>query len=521
MGQLAAQDNRPTEVEINTQKDFIEANKEKLLGNYEVAARLYKEVLKKDKDNHAAAYELARLYEVLDIDDKAMQSIQMAVALDSKNEWYQMFLADMHQKMDQFSEASDIYKDLISKFPNNDYYYTKQAYYLVKAKQPEKGIKVYDQMEKKFGIAEDIVTKKYRLYLGLGQKKKAQAELEKLVNAYPFSIKARHQLADFYKQNNKKADANKVYKEILEMNPDDAKANMALAGEMKSGGDDTAYLNSLNAIFSNPDVDIDAKVKELFPYIKQLETSNDQALKDKVMELGQLLTETHSKDPKSFSVYGDLLYHTGDVAGARTQYEKTIDLDNNVFSVWEQLMYIYAEQNEIDKLESFSEKAMDVFPNKAKVYYFNGIANSEKDKHANAAASFEQARMMSGKNKALKYDVLSRLGLAYSQMKKSDRADKIFKEALELNPDQQSYFFQYAYACSFYNKAEFETSKDWLDKALGNGGADHPDVLERFGDVMFKMENVENAIKYWEKAKAKGSNSDKLEKKITDRKLYE
>jgi len=42
---LSAQTGRVTESEINVQKTFIEANREKLLGNFEDAATLFREVL--------------------------------------------------------------------------------------------------------------------------------------------------------------------------------------------------------------------------------------------------------------------------------------------------------------------------------------------------------------------------------------------------------------------------------------------------------------------------------------------
>jgi len=53
-----------TEEEINTQKIFIDASKEKILGNFENAVYLFKEVIKRDKVNDAAFYELARIYNV-------------------------------------------------------------------------------------------------------------------------------------------------------------------------------------------------------------------------------------------------------------------------------------------------------------------------------------------------------------------------------------------------------------------------------------------------------------------------
>ena len=42
---------RVSEEEINTQKVFIDASREKILQNYENAAYLFKEVLKRDKTN--------------------------------------------------------------------------------------------------------------------------------------------------------------------------------------------------------------------------------------------------------------------------------------------------------------------------------------------------------------------------------------------------------------------------------------------------------------------------------------
>jgi hypothetical protein len=46
-------------------------------------------------------------------------------------------------------------------------------------------------------------------------------------------------------------------------------------------------------------------------------------------------------------------------------------------------------------------------------------------------------------------------------------------------------------------------------------------VLEHFGDVLFQMGQTDKAFEYWQKAKAAGKYSDLLEKKISDKKMYE
>ena len=63
--------------------------------------------------------------------------------------------------------------------------------------------------------------------------------------------------------------------------------------------------------------------------------------------------------------------------------------------------------------------------------------------------------------------------------------------------------------------------KNGLEKAMENGGEQFPDTLEHYGDVLFQLDEVDQAIDYWQRAQQKGSKSGKLEKKILDKELYE
>ena len=112
-----------SEEEVNTQKIFIDANKEKILGNYENAVYLFKEVLKRDNKNHAALYELARIYDVQKKNDKALHSIKEALSITPENVWYEMFLADIHDKMGKPKEAAKVYEKLVEQDSENTYYF--------------------------------------------------------------------------------------------------------------------------------------------------------------------------------------------------------------------------------------------------------------------------------------------------------------------------------------------------------------------------------------------------------------
>jgi hypothetical protein len=60
------------------------------------------------------------------------------------------------------------------------------------------------------------------------------------------------------------------YKQILEIDPSDSRARLALAGTEKQNGDKVAYLQSISPIMSNPSLGIDVKIQELIPYVMEL-----------------------------------------------------------------------------------------------------------------------------------------------------------------------------------------------------------------------------------------------------------
>ena len=68
---------------------------------------------------------------------------------------------------------------------------------------------------------------------------------------------------------------------------------------------------------------------------------------------------------------------------------------------------------------------------------------------------------------------------------------------------------------------KYRDAKDWEDKALQHGGTSHTDILDHYGDILFKFGNKDTALEYWQKAKEAGLKSDLLDKKIHDKQLYE
>ena len=73
----------------------------------------------------------------------------------------------------------------------------------------------------------------------------------------------------------------------------------------------------------------------------------------------------------------------------------------------------------------------------------------------------------------------------------------------------------------FFINKKYQKALEWLEKSLDNGGASSATIVEHYGDVLYQLGREEEALKEWNIAKELGSDSEWLDKKIRDKKLYE
>ena len=539
------------------QEKYIEAQREKMLGKYEEAASILNGIFEEDRQNHATAYELARVNSAIPNQQEALRWAKKAIELDPTNEWYQVFLAELYQKSGNNLLAAEVYQRLVERQPTRDSLYIKWAYLLVRANRIEEAIEVYDRLEKQAGVNEETVRRKHALYLGLGKNKEASRELEKLIDAFPSEARYFHLLAEFYRQIGDNKEAAKIYRQILDKFPDNAKARLELAGldsgQLKSSPRREA-LARLVPVFERPDVDIDLKVKEIIPLINQVANTGDAELGQSLLNLTTILERVHPQEAKAYAASADLLYYTGQPDKALEKYLKTLELDQSVFLVWEQVLYIYREKEDYESLAQTAENALDLFPNKALVQYMLGLAYNEQGQYSEALNALELGVLMTGGDSQMQFRIAHQLGVSYDGLEEYDRADTYFQEAMNLHDRDPALLADYSYSLAkrsekleraremaelantlmpgkteyqdtygwvLFQMEAYEKAEQWISKALETGGNEDPRILEHYGDVLFKLGEQERAVNYWTQAREKGNTSSVLQKKITDKQLYE
>ena len=100
-----------------------------------------------------------------------------------------------------------------------------------------------------------------------------------------------------------------------------------------------------------------------------------------------------------------------------------------------------------------------------------------------------------------------------------EKAKKMSYKCNQLEQNNGTY--QDTYAWILYELKDYKNAKEWMLRALKNGGDKSSVIVEHYGDILYKLGEKEEAYKQWQKAKKLGGDSKKLEKKIAQEKLYE
>jgi tetratricopeptide (TPR) repeat protein len=532
---------------------FFNANKEKILGNLNNAADLFAEVIRKDKSNHAAMYELSNIFASQKKYADALFFARSAYKLDSKNEWYGLSLSDILQKNHKFDEAAQVLEQLTKDYPHRVDYFFEWASALVFAGKYADAIKAYDKIEEKIGVTNDLTLQKERLWLQLDKKDKAIAEVQKLIDSNPKDAKAYNMLAELYQKIGNKEKALETYNKILEIDPNNPYVHLSLADYYRTNGDRKKSQEEIKLAFSNKELDIDTKISILGSYAALIELHPEML--ELSMDMSKLILETNPSEPRAHAIYGEFLRLDSQLVEARNEYRTAIKLGAKEFAVITSILNVDAQLQDWDAMIIDSDSAMTNFPDQPIGYFFKGIALSQKKQYKEAVEVLNSGVKMIVDDKEMEKRFYGALGEAYNEMKKYAESDANYEKALEIDPKDATTLNNYAYYLSLrgehldkaetmskesnalrpneasfedtygwimYKMGNYKEAKTWIEKALSHGSENSAAVLEHYGDILYKDGDIQKAIEYWQKAKAAGEGaSEFLDKKLAEKKLIE
>ena len=527
---------------------FYEGLKLKNSGQYDAAFDVFSHCMAIDSTAPAVLYELSNFYEQLNRPQRAVELLKRAVANSQDNFTYKVALAAISRDLGMFGEAAEEYEELVKQYPGKpelNYYladvYTQQG-------EIEKAIAAFNALEESIGMNEAISLQKFKLYSSIKDDAKAFEEIEKLANKFPTESRYRIIIGDLYldKKDLEKAKAN--YDRAHEIDPSNPYYIVSMANYYEQTGDKEAAEAQIRSALVNPKLDVETKVGILSRYIMRLQQSQGDIASANA--LFETLLEQHPNETKLNLMYGGLLQMQGKTDEAKFQFQLVAESEPDNMEAWQQLLNLALKSEDVPEIIRICEKCNELFPDSPEFYFYLGIGYYQQDEYQKALDAYQAGiKVIDPQNGGLLSDFYGQMGDIYYQMKELDKAYKAYDEALKYNeknvvvlnnyayflsvnggdlkkaermsaqciklePDNSTYLDTYAWI--FFKQGNYTLAKLYIESAISKDSEKSAEIIEHYGDILYKTGEKEKALEQWKKAKEMKSESATLDRKIAE-----
>ena len=530
---------------------FFEGLHEKIVMNYVDAALNFEKVLEVDPSNDAAMYELANLRFDQNNSTEAESLIRNAVTVNPENEWYWVLLADIYKKTNKIAQLVSVLEELSKIAPKKEAYYYDKANAFLILRKVDDAEAAYDEIEKKFGSSDELISARQRILMQQGKSDKLEEELRDLIASKPEEIRNYIYLSEVLTKSGNREKAIEILIKAKSVSSSNAMVRLALADHYKALKQYENTFIELKVAFADPNLDIDEKVRIVLSFFPMFTEMKARAYAN---ELASIMVRVHPNQAKAFAVQGDVLFQERKYEQAQESYKKALAINDQVYLIWEQLLRIEVSRGEFQLAILDGNKALSIFPNQAALYLYTGIGYAQTRNYEKAATILKSALDLESEDKEVLLQIYSTLGDSYNALKKFKESDQAYTKALLLDPRNSYVLNNYAYYLSLrgenleeaekmskrsleidpdnassedtyawilFRLKKYADAKKWIEKSLQGKNSNNATQQEHYGDILYFLGEKEKAVEQWQNAKAQGSGSDTLEKKINEKKYID
>jgi tetratricopeptide (TPR) repeat protein len=385
---------KQTEAAINERgQSVIFANglREFYSQNYSAAIKSFQNVIAQNPKNHAAYYLLHKV--AVEQNDYLLAShyLKEAIKLDKKNEWFQIDLANVYEKLGDFVNAVKIWEEICKVKYNNEYYLMSLANNYLQLEKLQEVIKVYDKIENILGKNDDLTETKKNIWLYLNDVKNAVREYEKMIDLYPYEIGYYIIAGEIYLSNNMSDKAFPFFQKALQIDAENPDLNLALANYYETIKKPAESLKALLKAFSNKEFEIEEKLPILKKWLANAFRLQTPEIITTTEVLALAIANAHPNDLEGWATLAKLCALKEEYLDAKSFYEKCIAIDETQYSIWEDYFFVLTKLEDYQTLISSESLVEEYFPTNAKIQYGLALALFHEQYFEKALKAAKQA----------------------------------------------------------------------------------------------------------------------------------
>jgi len=473
---------------------FLKAKRDIYQGNQMAAIEGFNKCLKMNPQHDASYFELARIYEFQN-QELAIRYAQKAAAIAPQNRWYKELEMRVYQQQKKYDLAIKVIKALIQLEPTRKEYYYQLANYQINSDDYHAALETYQDIIDKFGYEEGVLNQQKQIYLKQKNFKKAITILEELIEHHPNNKEYYGMIAEIYLNTGDADQAMEYYRKILRIDPADGFVHFALADYYSAKNDKIRSQRELEFGMSSSTLEVDQKMKVL---ARMMEIAKNDSQYVPIFDtLMHIALRSNPESPKVLAIHADYALQKKETAKAILFFRKILAIDSSKYVIWNQLLLAELEVNDMAALLSESNRAIELFPQQAELYYLNALAYQ----HIYDWAKVKERMKMGANfvyNKQDKASFMALMAKAEMQLGEVDNAKANYSRALSLDPLNPSILRDYAFSLASHN-LDFSTALSYAKQALELKSGD-PDYIYVYAYCLFKDGQKQAALDWLEPA---------------------
>lgn len=485
---------------------FIEAVKQKLMGNSGEALQRLEQCLKINPGSDAAYFQKAQV--VMGLGDNIRGKIyaRKAHTLAPDNFWYLMMLAGIYYNENNIDSTIIFYEKAVVLYPEKENLLLNLGNLYSANGNYENADLIFKRLDQKYGINETSTVASIK---NLMMAKKYNEALEKtnlLLIEYPDEILYNGFLAEIYHAMGENEKATNVYKELLVKNPEDPSIHISYCDFLLNSGNYNELFLFLSKTLLNENVVREEKISLMGRIIENPEIVNEYS--NNIQVALMILEADNLNDDIIVLLRPELLIKQNKPEDAALRLEEIISKNPDNYFAWEKLLIVYLDQKNYKKLQEKGKECSTRFNRSflAKMLYASG-ATENKD-YEIALEELRKAAILAGDSQEMMMQVLSLKADVYYRQKKYKEAFDTFEEALKVDGNDITILNNYAYYLAEQNIRLKDA--EMMSERVIKTETDNPTFLDTYGWVLYKRGKLKEAQKVMESVISKEGEHDSV-----------
>ena len=527
---------------------FLEAMVQRQKGNNDAAFDLLRHCIRINPQASEAYYYLAQYYTAMKDGDKALECVEKAADLCPDNAIYLETLSQHYISNQQYGQAIGVIERLYDQNKNREDLLEMLFQLYQHEKEYEKAIGVLDRMERIDGKSERLAYAKSEIYMQMGDKKAATAEIAALSKQYPNDLNYLCMYADMLLMNDQKKQALAFYQRVLGEEPENNRALASMLNYYRAEHDAQMVDSLTETILRSRQAPTEQKAYLL----RQVIAENEDQGGDSTVVLNLFRRLLDVPNPEAdmaalYVAYMDLKHMPKD--SIRPVLEQVLDIAPDNAAARLQLVSYAWDAKDTDRVISLCQMARQYNPDEMAFYYYQGMAYYQQDRHDDALETFRNGVAVIDEDSnpaivsdfyAVMGDLLHQKGMVKEAFEAYDsclqwkddnimclnnyayylseleqqleRAEQMSYRTIKAEPKNSTYLDTYAWI--LFKQQRYSEAKVYIEQALQNDSDSSAVITEHAGDIYMLNKESDRALALWEDALRLAPDNKVLIRKI-------